>query len=66
MIGGFERLLPRECVVVGMEFIQPAFRVHDELHAQPIPHFSAPDLVTALLAESRDDRVFPVGEIGYQ
>jgi len=66
MIRGFERLLPGKCVVEGAKFIQPVFRVGDELHAQPILGFSASDLVTAILAEFRDDRVFPAGEIGYQ
>src|SRR5260221_6918241 len=66
LIGRLERLLPRECVVEGTEFVQSAFRLRDELHSQPILRFSASDLVTAILAEPRDDRVFRVGEIGDQ
>src|SRR6266513_943014 len=62
-VGGPERLLPSERVVEGTEFIQPAFRISDELHAQPVLRFSAPDLVTAILAEFFGDHVFPAGKI---
>src|SRR5258706_1990029 len=51
MIGGRDRLLPRECVVKRAEFIQPAFGVGDELHVKSILRFSASALVAAILAE---------------
>src|SRR6266513_1377198 len=51
VIGGRDRLLPRECVVERDEFIQPDFRFGDELHAKAVFRFSAPDLVSAVLAE---------------
>jgi len=65
-VAGPERLLPSERVVEGTEFIQPALRVSDELHAQPVLRFGAPDLVTAILAEFFGDRVFPVRKTGDQ
>ena len=65
MIGGRDRLLPREYVVKRAEFIQPAFRVGDELHTKPILRFSAPDLVAAVLAELLRDRVGLHGKIGH-
>src|SRR5881396_3652899 len=65
MIGGRDRLLPRECVVKRAEFIQPAFRFGNELYAKPILRFSAPDLVSAVLAEFLRDRVRLGGKIGH-
>src|SRR6266566_3594231 len=65
MVGGRDRLLPRECVVKRAEFIQPVFRVGDELHAKPILRFSSSDLVTAILAEFLRDRGFRGGKVGY-
>src|SRR5882762_1384719 len=64
-IAGPERLLLRERVEERAEFIQPAFRVGDELHAKSILGFSAPDLVTAILAEILCDRVCLGGKIGH-
>src|SRR5260221_1949577 len=65
MIGGRDRLVFRECVVKGLEFTQPAFRVGDELHAKSILRFSAPDLVAAILAEFLRDLVYFGGKIGH-
>src|SRR5260221_4362433 len=64
-IAGPVRLLLGERVEERAEFIQPALRVGDELHAKPILRFSAPDLVTAILAEILRDRVCLRGKIGH-
>src|SRR5580765_2374758 len=60
-----DRLLLREGVVEPLEFLQPAFGIRDELQVKPILRFSAPDLVSAILAEFLHNRVFRDGQIGH-
>src|SRR5580765_7268929 len=60
-----DRLLLREGVVELLEFLQPAFGIGYELQVKPIFRVSAPDLVSAILAEFLHNRVFRDGQIGH-